>query len=77
VIWLYSREQLPETSEPNAKLHRPGIAFFVDAADELIAMRKELAAHLREAPELKLLDADLRHLFACQHRTILSQLPAQ
>jgi malonyl-CoA decarboxylase len=30
----------------------------------LIAMRSELTAHLREEPELKLLDADLRHLFA-------------
>jgi hypothetical protein len=27
-------------------------------------MRKERAAHLREAPESKLLDANLRHLFA-------------
>src|ERR1700719_2295671 len=30
----------------------------------LIAMRSELAAHLRDEPELRLLDADLRHLFA-------------
>jgi malonyl-CoA decarboxylase len=30
----------------------------------LIAMRSELNAHLRDEPELKLLDADLRHLFA-------------
>jgi malonyl-CoA decarboxylase len=30
----------------------------------LVGMRRELAAHLRDAPELKLLDADLRHLFA-------------
>jgi malonyl-CoA decarboxylase len=30
----------------------------------LIAMRKELAGQLRDEPELKLLDADLRHLFA-------------
>jgi malonyl-CoA decarboxylase len=30
----------------------------------LIAMRSELAAHLRGEPELKLLDADLKHLFA-------------
>ena len=30
----------------------------------LIAMRSELAAHLRSEPELKLLDADLKHLFA-------------
>ena len=30
----------------------------------LIAMRSELTAHLRDEPELKLLDADLRHLFA-------------
>jgi malonyl-CoA decarboxylase len=30
----------------------------------LVAMRKELSAHLRDAPELKLLDADLKHLFA-------------
>ena len=30
----------------------------------LIAMRSELAAHLQDEPELKLLDADLRHLFA-------------
>jgi malonyl-CoA decarboxylase len=30
----------------------------------LIAMRSEIAAHLRTEPELKLLDADLRHLFA-------------
>jgi malonyl-CoA decarboxylase len=30
----------------------------------LVAMRKELTAHLREVPELKLLDADLKHLFA-------------
>jgi malonyl-CoA decarboxylase len=30
----------------------------------LIAMRCELAAHLRSEPELKLLDADLKHLFA-------------
>src|SRR6202051_2493553 len=30
----------------------------------LIAMRSEITAHLREQPELKLLDADLRHLFA-------------
>ena len=30
----------------------------------LIAMRSELAAHLHDEPELKLLDADLRHLFA-------------
>jgi malonyl-CoA decarboxylase len=30
----------------------------------LIAMRKEIAARLREEPALKLLDADLKHLFA-------------
>src|ERR1700675_4798527 len=30
----------------------------------LIAMRSELTAHLPDEPELKLLDADLRHLFA-------------
>jgi len=30
----------------------------------LIAMRRELTAHLHDEPELKLLDADLRHLFA-------------
>jgi malonyl-CoA decarboxylase len=30
----------------------------------LIAMRSELAAHLRGEPDLKLLDADLQHLFA-------------
>ena len=30
----------------------------------LIAMRSELTAHLHDQPELKLLDADLRHLFA-------------
>jgi malonyl-CoA decarboxylase len=30
----------------------------------LIAMRGELTAHLHDEPELKLLDADLRHLFA-------------
>src|ERR1700722_2644941 len=30
----------------------------------LIAMRSEITAHLRDEPELKLLDADLRHLFA-------------
>jgi malonyl-CoA decarboxylase len=30
----------------------------------LIAMRNEITAHLRHEPELKLLDADLRHLFA-------------
>jgi malonyl-CoA decarboxylase len=27
-------------------------------------MRSELTAHLHDEPELKLLDADLRHLFA-------------
>src|SRR6202140_2142054 len=30
----------------------------------LIAMRSELTAHMHDEPELKLLDADLRHLFA-------------
>ena len=30
----------------------------------LIAMRSEISAHLHDEPELKLLDADLRHLFA-------------
>jgi malonyl-CoA decarboxylase len=30
----------------------------------LIAMRSEITAHLRDEPDLKLLDADLRHLFA-------------
>src|SRR4030081_2009814 len=30
----------------------------------LIAMRSEITAHLRHEPELKLLDADLKHLFA-------------
>jgi malonyl-CoA decarboxylase len=30
----------------------------------LIAMRSEITAHLRAEPELKLLDADLKHLFA-------------
>jgi malonyl-CoA decarboxylase len=30
----------------------------------LIAMRSELTTHLHDEPELKLLDADLRHLFA-------------
>src|ERR1700720_3914854 len=30
----------------------------------LVAMRSELTAHLHDEPELKLLDADLRHLFA-------------
>src|SRR5712664_3085277 len=30
----------------------------------LIAMRSELTVHLHDEPELKLLDADLRHLFA-------------
>jgi malonyl-CoA decarboxylase len=30
----------------------------------LIAMRRELTAHLHDEPELKLLDTDLRHLFA-------------
>ena len=34
------------------------------ATGALIAMRSELTAHLRDEPELKLLDADLRHLFA-------------
>jgi malonyl-CoA decarboxylase len=29
----------------------------------LIAMRSEITAHLRDEPELKLLDADLKHLF--------------
>jgi malonyl-CoA decarboxylase len=32
--------------------------------DALIAMRSELAVHLRDEPELKLLDSDLKHLFA-------------
>jgi malonyl-CoA decarboxylase len=30
----------------------------------LIAMRREITAHLREEPELRLLDADLKHLLA-------------
>jgi len=30
----------------------------------LIAMRSEITAHLRDEPKLKLLDADLKHLFA-------------
>ena len=30
----------------------------------LIAMRSEITARLRDEPELKLLDADLKHLFA-------------
>src|ERR1700748_1081008 len=30
----------------------------------LITMRSEITAHLREEPQLKLLDADLKHLFA-------------
>jgi malonyl-CoA decarboxylase len=30
----------------------------------LIAMRSEISAHLHDEPELKLLDSDLRHLFA-------------
>src|SRR5882672_8426395 len=30
----------------------------------LIEMRSEITAHLRDEPELKLLDADLKHLFA-------------
>src|SRR6266566_7701922 len=30
----------------------------------LIAMRSEIATHLRDEPKLKLLDADLKHLFA-------------
>src|SRR5580698_5893112 len=30
----------------------------------LIAMRSEITAHLRDEPDLKLLDADLKHLFA-------------
>src|ERR1700681_389479 len=30
----------------------------------LVAMRSDLTAHLRDEPELKLLDTDLRHLFA-------------
>ena len=30
----------------------------------LIAMRREITAHLRDEPELKLLDADLKHLLA-------------
>src|ERR1700722_9930607 len=30
----------------------------------LVAMRSDLTAHLHDEPELKLLDADLRHLFA-------------
>lgn len=30
----------------------------------LVAIRKELASQLRDAPELRLLDADLKHLFA-------------
>ncbi|HEV7413908.1 MAG TPA: malonyl-CoA decarboxylase N-terminal domain-containing protein, partial [Casimicrobiaceae bacterium] len=30
----------------------------------LMAMRSEISAHLRGEPELKLLDADLKHLFA-------------
>ncbi len=30
----------------------------------LIAMRRDITAHLRDEPELKLLDADLKHLFA-------------
>src|SRR6202166_1053698 len=30
----------------------------------LIAMRSELTAHMHDEPEVKLLDADLRHLFA-------------
>src|SRR6266853_935520 len=35
-----------------------------EATGALIAMRSELTAHLHDEPELKLLDADLRHLFA-------------
>src|SRR3984893_6236108 len=30
----------------------------------LIAMRREITAHLHDEPELKLLDADLKHLLA-------------
>src|SRR6266850_1762258 len=35
-----------------------------DGTGTLIAMRSEITAHLRHEPELKLLDADLKHLFA-------------
>jgi len=43
-------------------LRRMNVAPGATAA--LIAMRSELTAHLHDEPELKLLDADLRHLFA-------------
>jgi len=34
------------------------------ATGALVAMRSEITPHLRDEPELKLLDADLKHLFA-------------
>jgi malonyl-CoA decarboxylase len=49
----------------------------------LMAMRSEIASHLRAEPKLKLLDADLKHLFASwfnrgfvEHRRIDRQTPA-
>jgi malonyl-CoA decarboxylase len=56
--------QLAEAADPTRQelLRRMNLSPGGTAA--LVAMRKELLAHLREVPELKLLDADLRHLFA-------------
>ncbi|GGF04832.1 decarboxylase [Aliidongia dinghuensis] len=55
--------KLAEVADPTRQelLRRMNLSLGGTAA--LVAMRKELAQHLRDAPELKLLDADLKHLF--------------
>lgn len=56
--------QLAQAADPPRQelLRRMNMAPGGTAA--LVAMRKELLSHLRDEPSLKLLDADLRHLFA-------------
>src|SRR3981189_685198 len=55
---------LPPAAEPTRQelLRRMNMA--PAGTGTLIAMRSEITAHLRHEPELKLLDADLKHLFA-------------
>src|ERR1700733_8219554 len=55
---------LPQAADPPRQelLRRMNMA--PGGTGALIAMRSELTAHLRDEPELKLLDTDLRHLFA-------------
>src|SRR5690242_18782280 len=62
VLSLSGSKQTSSKSPLQELLRRMNMA--PGGTDTLIAMRSEITAHLPHEPELKLLDADLKHLFA-------------